>query len=283
MAATGTRNSLIAMIPDIDIVRVLIRHEIRSKLESIWIYLLCSLMCLTAILFGNAFAKSFETESVLVSTGPLSSLNAAVLLFLGLVSGLRLAGSLSWEREHHTLDVLLVGPVSYTTIVIAKFSAEVFVLLLVLGVYAAFVFAGQPFGRGVLSVSDGWTLAMWSVHILPIMAFGLLVSACCSTVRTAAITYLALVGLMTSVEVSAIWLAPLSPNDLSLALLFLRSTLESAAPVLDVVSVIAHLFQPVETVLGRGSVTLTTLTTPAVLCLSFIVMSVVISRRRDIT
>ena len=45
---------------------------------------------------------------MLVTTDPLAVLNAVVVSVLAAVLGLRLAASLAWEREHHTMEVLLV-------------------------------------------------------------------------------------------------------------------------------------------------------------------------------
>jgi hypothetical protein len=95
---------------------ILTRRELRSRLGSVWFYIVATIPCLLAVMFGGGFLRAFETETVLVSADPLLGLNTAVLAFLAIVLGLRLSSSLAWEREHRTLEVLLVGPVGYTSI-----------------------------------------------------------------------------------------------------------------------------------------------------------------------
>ena len=268
------------MVRGLRVLWILTRRELAEKLGSVWLYLLMSLVCLAAILFGNGFIRSFQTETVLVSTGPLAALNAGMLLFLGLVTGVRLASSLSWEREHGTLDVLLVGPATHASVVAAKFVAEVVVLCVILGFYAAFLLAVQPLGRGVLSASDAGALATWSVHVLPTMALGLLVSAAFSTVRGAVIAFLALFTVLAMIEALSIWLAPMAPTDMTLPLLFLRSTFNAAAPALEMVSAVTHLFEPVQIYLGRAVTGLAGATASLTLCLATLVLAVAVNRRR---
>ena len=260
----------------------LTRREVIAKFRSIWLYLLISLVCFAAILFGNGFIRSFQTETVLVSNGPLSALNAGVLLLLGLVAGVRLAGSLSWEREHRTLEVLLVGPATHATVIAAKFLAEALVIVVVLGCYGLFLLLGQPLGQGVLTFGDAGSLAAWAVFILPTMALGLLVSSLFSTVRAAVVAFLVFFGLLLLIEVLAIWLAPLPPTEMSLAQMFLRSALEIVAPAREFGSAIAQLVEPVQIYLGRGFVDPQSVAIALALSLVTLGLAVVVSRGRPL-
>src|SRR5690606_19239209 len=71
--------------------------------------------------------RASSSTCILLSFG--MALNIAVVIFLGLVLGLRLAASIAWEREHRTLEVLIAGPVSFEAVVLAKFLVELCVLL----------------------------------------------------------------------------------------------------------------------------------------------------------
>ncbi len=79
---------------------------------------------LGAYAYGSMFLRTFETETVLVSRDPLLLMNAALAGALGLVLGLRLASSIAWEREHAHSKLLLVGPVVWSALVAAKFTAS---------------------------------------------------------------------------------------------------------------------------------------------------------------
>lgn len=268
------------MSANLQMIWSLTRREVFAKFRSIWLYLLISLVCLAAIVFGNGFIRSFETETVLVSNGPLSALNAGVFLLLGLVAGVRLAGSLSWEREHRTLEVLLVGPATHGSVIASKFLAEAFVVLVVLGFYCLFLLLGQPLGRGVLTAGDAASLAAWSVYILPTMALGLLVSSLFSTVRAAVVAFLVFFGLLLLVELSAIWLAPLPPTEMSLAQMFLRSALEITAPIREYTSAIAQLVEPIQITLGRGIIDLRGVVVAFALCALTLGLAILVSRGR---
>ena len=110
---------------------------LRLRLCSVWFWAVASATCLMAWVYGAGFFAGFETESVLVTTDPLLALNARVTIFLGVVLGLRLAASMAWEREHRTLEILLIGPAVWGAILGAKFLVEIAVLALLVFVYAA--------------------------------------------------------------------------------------------------------------------------------------------------
>ena len=112
-------------------------RELRLRLGSVWFWAVASTICLMAWLYGAGFLAGFETESVIVTTDPLLALNALVTIFLGVVLALRLAASMAWEREHRTLEILLIGPAVWGAILGAKFLVEIAVLALLVFVYAA--------------------------------------------------------------------------------------------------------------------------------------------------
>lgn len=228
-------------------------REIRLRLGSFWFWAVASGICLMGWAYGGGFLAAFETESVLVSADPLMTLNAMVVVFLGLILGLRLAAAMAWEREHRTLEVLLVGPARWGEIIGAKFVVELAVLTLLVAVYAAYLLLAQPLGRGVILPQDMIGLAVLPVFALPTMALGLLVGAGLGTVRGAVLTFLILLGLLASVEVARAVLAAGAPESMSLTALYARHALDLAAPVLRLVSPAAPLVAPVEAMALQAS------------------------------
>ena len=264
----------------------LTRHEFTARLRSFWLYILVLTVCFMAILSGNVFQQYFGTQTVSVFSGllgklgSLNALNASVLLFLGLVLGIRLSGSLAWEREHRTLEVLMTGPVRYSAVVVAKFLAELLALLLILSVYGLFLSLGQPPGRGVLSGVEIGILAVWATHVLPALALGLLVSAVFSTVRGAVIAVLVLFTVLASLEALPFWLETMRADELSPAHLYLRSALDTAAPVKRAISALAHLLEPARIHLGRSVWTQSGPTAALALCLATLAVACVVGKRR---
>lgn len=264
------------------VIWTLTRRELAVKLSSFWLYGLMSAICLVAALFGGAFIQSFDTENVLVSSGPISALNAGIVLFLGLALGIRLTASLVWEREHRTLDVLLAGPTGHSEIIAAKFIAELLVLMLILVIYLLFLIVGQPLGSAVLTLADAGEIAIWSSFIIPVMAFGLLVSALFSSVRAAVVAFLVVITFLGIYEGLVIWLAPLSPTDMSLSMLYLRSGLESVQKATQWLSPVSHICEPVLVYLGRSVSGWTDILAAVTLGVSFLGISVAVSARRGI-
>lgn len=235
---------------------LLMGRELRMRLGSFWFWAVASGTCLMAWVYGAGFLAAFETESVLVSTDPLMTLNALVVVFLGVVLGLRLAGAMAWEREHRTLEVLLVGPARWVEIIAAKFIVELVVLALLIAIYAAYLLLAQPLGRGVIAAQDMGGLALLPAFALPTLALGLLVGAGLGTVRGAVLTFLILLGLLASVEVARAVLAAQPPESMSLTALYARHALDLAAPLLRLTSPAAQLVTPVEAMALQAPLTL---------------------------
>lgn len=221
-------------------------RELRSRLGSVWFWTVSSVTCLMAWLYGASFVASFETESVIVTTDPLLALNALVVIFLGVVLGLRLAATMAWEREHRTLEVLLIGPVGWTTIISAKFLVEIAVLSLLVLLYAAYLVAAQPLGSGVIGLSELVGLVLIPVFALPVMAMGLVIGAGLGTVRAAVVVFLVLFGALAALEIALAVLIAQPVEQQSLASLYVRHALELAAPILDLVSPVRTLATPVQ-------------------------------------
>jgi len=221
-------------------------RELRFRLASVWFWVVSSATCLMAWLYGMGFLSSFRTESVIVTTDPLLALNAAVVIFLGLVLGLRLAAAMAWEREHRTLEVLLTGPVGWGAIIAAKFVVELAVLLLLVLIYAVYLAMAQPLGAGVIGPEELRGLALIPAFALPVMALGLAVGAGLGTVRAAVVGFLILVGLLAVVEIARGILSSQAVDQMSLASLYLRHALDIAAPVLRLASPATQLALPVQ-------------------------------------
>ncbi len=232
---------------------LLFDREARAKLTSPWFHVVACVVCLLAWAYGAGFQQSFATESVLVTTDPLMALNIAVVAFLAIVIGLRLAASMAWEREHRTLELLLLGPARWGSIVAAKFAAELGVLISLLAIYALYLLVGQPLGQGVVGFREVTSLAAVPIFGLPTLALGLLVGATASSVRGAVVLFLAVVILLIAFELAPSILIAADADQLSLFSLYLRAALETLAPGLRPVSAMAHLSRPIEAMTAQAS------------------------------
>lgn len=217
------------------------RRELTARLSSFWFYAVASLTCVITWFYGGAFLRGFETETVLVTTDPLAVLNVIVIGVLGVVLGLRLAISLSWEREHRTLEVLLVGPASHEAIVLAKFCVELLLLALLVAIYVLYLLIAQPLGAGVIGSSDALAIGRMPLHAMPLLALGLLASAWARSVRGAVATYIAVILALGLFEAVLGILAARQPQELSLAAAYLRSTMSALAPFIDPASAVSRL------------------------------------------
>ncbi len=252
------------------------RRELAAKLLSPWLYAVASLLCLIAWVYGDGFLRSFETESVLVATDPLAALHAIVVIVLGVVLGLRLAAGLAWEREHRTLEVLLVGPVSHEAILISKFCVELCLFALLISVYLLYLGVAQPLGAGVIGLSDALAAGRLPLHALPVLALGLLVSAWARSVRGAVIVYLGIVIVLALFEIVLAALGGTPPENMTLTALYLHRMMEGVAVFLAPVSPVARLADlarglEVQTPLAMSSTLMALLLTLALLTLAALV------------
>jgi ABC-type transport system involved in multi-copper enzyme maturation permease subunit len=231
---------------------ILAGREAKARLASPWFWTVASAVCVLAWIYGAGFVASFDTESVLVTTDPLMALNILVVSFLGIVLGLRLAASMAWEREHRTLEVLLVGPAGWIAIVAAKFLVELAVLAILVAIYAAYLLAAQPLGADVIGPHELTGLGAMPLFALPVMALGLLIGAGLATVRGAVVAFLVLVGVLAAFEIARGLLAAQPVEQMSLTGLYLRHALDVAAPAVHLVSAASQLARPVEALLAQA-------------------------------
>lgn len=229
-------------------------RELRFRLGSVWFWAVSTATCLMAWAYGAGFVGSFATESVIVTTDPLLAVNALVVVFLGIVLGLRLAASMAWEREHRTLEVLLIGPVGWATIISAKALVEVAVLALLLLIYALYLVLAQPLGAGVIGMDELTGLVLVPAFALPVMAAGLVVGAGLGTVRAAVVTFLVMFGALAALEVAHALLAAQPEDQQSLAGVYIRHALDLAIPALDLTSPARTLATPVRALLLQAPV-----------------------------
>lgn len=259
---------------------LLAERELRSRLGSVWFWAVASITCLMAWLYGAGFLASFETESVLVSTDPLMALNAMVVIFLGVVLGLRLAASMAWEREHRTLEVLLIAPVGWGAIVAAKFMVELVVLLLLVALYAAYLVLAQPLGAGVIGMPELAGLALIPAFALPIMALGLLTGAVLGTVRAAVVVFLVVVGILAAFEIIHGALTAQAVDQMSLTGLYARHALDLADPVLRLTSPVAQLAMPVQAIAFQAPLTAAEAGHALLQALALLVLAALLGRAR---
>lgn len=262
----------------IRIVLLLIRREVVAKFVSPWVYAVATLVCLIAYLYGAGFQHSFETESILVTTDPLMALNMTVVIFVGLVLGLRLSTSVSWEREHRTLEVLLVGPVPWGAILVAKYVVELCILAAIVLFYMAYLAVGQPLGPGVIGIQDIRSIAVAPVFVLPVMAFGLLVSMWAQSVRSGVIAYLVCIGVLSVYEAVLGALTAIPVEDMNLSSTYLRAGLQATAPFIQPISPVAILSAMVERLFTQSPVTLAQISAVIVLTLAILALCRIVAR-----
>lgn len=259
---------------------LLVGRELGTKLSSFWFFLVATAVCLIAGLYGAGFQHAFETESVLVTTDPLQALNVMVFGFVGLVLGLRLASGLAWEREHRTLEVLLVGPVPWSVVVLAKFLVEFCVLTAMVAIYLTYLLLAQPLGAGVIGLGDTLPVSQMLIFVLPMLALGLLISAWARSVRSAVVAFLVLIGLLGIFEVTLGVLTAMPANEISLSSLYLRAGLQSIAAVLHPISAVAVLARLVENLQMQIPVTASQIGATMALTVATLALSVLIARLR---
>ena len=255
-------------------------RELRFRLGSVWFWAVSSATCLMAWGYGGGFVASFATESVIVTTDPLLAVNAMVVVFLGIVLGLRLAASMAWEREHRTLEILLIGPVGWATIIAAKALVEAAVLALLVLIFALYLVLAQPLGAGVVGLHELGGLILVPASALPVMAAGLVVGAGLATVRAAVVAFLVLFGFLAAIEVAYALLIAQPVDQQSLTGLYIRHALELAMPILDLISPARTLAIPIRSLTLQSPVLPMQIVLPLAQTALLLAVAVVVGRLR---
>jgi ABC-type transport system involved in multi-copper enzyme maturation permease subunit len=259
---------------------LLFAREARTRLASPWFYVVASIICLIAWLYGAGFQQTFVTESVLVTVDPLMALDIIVILFMGIVLGLRLAAGLAWEREHRTLEVLLVGPVSSGSIIAAKFLVEICIMAILMLAYVIYLLLAQPLGAGVIALPDMLSIIQMIIFALPTLALGLLVGAWARTVRGAVVAFVIVTGMLLAYELLLVFLQGRPIDQISLSELYLRSGMEAVAPVLSKLSAAGQLSVLIKVVKQDAVLSATTTLWAAALTLLTLALAVMVARLR---
>lgn len=259
---------------------LLAERELRFRLGSIWFWTVSSFICLMAWLYGAGFLNAFESESVQVSTDPLMALNSFVVVFLGVVLGLRLGASMAWEREHRTLEVLLIAQVGWGTIIAAKFVVELVVLILMVALYAGYLLFAQPLGAGVVGGWELTGLALIPALALPVMALGLLIGAGIGSVRSAVVTIFVLVGVLAAIEIAHGVLSAQPVDQMSLTGLYVRHVLDLADQALGILSPVAQLAFPVQAIALQTPLSLAEAAYAVLQALGILILAVILGRKR---
>ena len=220
------------------------------------------------------------TESVLVTVDPLMALDIIVILFMGIVLGLRLAAGLAWEREHRTLEVLLVGPVTWGSIIAAKFLVEICIMAFLMLAYVAYLLIAQPLGAGVIALPDTLSIIQMTVFALPTLALGLLIGAWARTVRGAVVAFVIVMGLLLAYELVLVFLQGRPIDQISLSELYLRSGMEAVAPVLSKFSAAGQLTVLIKVLKQDAVLSASTTLWAAALTVLTLVLAVIVARLR---
>ncbi len=152
------------------------------------------------------------------------------------MTGLRLSSSIAWEREHRTLEVLLVAPATWPSVAAAKFVSELSVFIFVALAYVVYLVAAQPMGAGVVGLAEAGHTLLTLLLAMPFLGLGLVVSTFSRTVRSASIVYIVLVLVFTAFDAAYGILVAIPPENLSLVALYGRATVELADPFIQFIS-----------------------------------------------
>ena len=234
-------NNILFNLRFIDHIVLLFSREVLYRLSSPWLYFVAGIILLITWIYGFGFQQTFLTESVLVTIDPLMALDIIVIMFMGVVLGLRLAAGLAWEREHRTLEVLIVGPVVWSSVIFSKFLVEIFIMFFLINIYLVYLLVAQPLGLGVLEFSDTVGIIQIAIFALPTLSLGLIIGAWARTVRGAVVIFIVVMGIFVTFELILVFLQSRSLEQISLNELFIRTSLEMVSPVIEIFSAAGQL------------------------------------------
>jgi ABC-type transport system involved in multi-copper enzyme maturation permease subunit len=227
----------------VNVLGALVFAELRSICGSPAVYFLASLICLLTVFLSRDFLRTFHTESVVISSDPLADLQVISVVITGLGLGLRAATAVSWEREHHTLNVLLSTPVTISVFILSKLVREALAFVWIFVIYLCFL-AVLTWSEGIgFKGADLSDYERVFILVTPVVGTGLLISAITRTVRTSVIIFLVVVLALLTAEGAYRWLALQPASQLSLALLYVREWLAALTRSLTWISPVSYLLQ----------------------------------------
>jgi ABC-type transport system involved in multi-copper enzyme maturation permease subunit len=204
---------------------ILFKRDFIGSLLSPATYIAVTAACLISTFFVVNYFDILRKVSVLVSVDPLSvPLFVAVVLitlYIGVISSIAITG----EREHRTLEVLLYGPVTPWSLILAKFSYGIAVFLFALAFFIFYLLVEATIMNLSLGLRSLKTVGIAFFLVWPMVSFSLLLSAALKRVRNAVLLFVGIFLALMGLQIAYSLLLSIPPESISLFLLYLREGL----------------------------------------------------------
>ena len=204
---------------------VLLKRDILGSLLSPAFYIAVTAACLlSTFLFAN-YLDTLNKVTVMVSVDP-SSIPlffavALMALYLGVTSSISITG----EREHRTLEVLLYGPVTAGSVVLSKFFRDLAIFLFGLVFFTVYLIVVSAMTNLALGPRSFWSIATSFFLVWPMISFSVFLSAALRRVRSAVLLFIGVFLGLAGVQIASSLLLHVPPESISLFLLYVREAL----------------------------------------------------------
>jgi len=204
---------------------VLTKRELRLTLvgKGIYFAIMTSLL-ISSVILGN-YLGAISRDGILITADPLSY----PLFIATTVSAIYLALSsvtaIAREKDMQTLEVLFYGPVDHTSYILSKYLKEMLSYTFISLFLSSYFVAASIISKLELSIEFLWVLFLSFAICSCIIALGILISALTESVRTSVFLFIVILGAWMTLHVAHEVLIKMDAEQLSLPIVYLRSTL----------------------------------------------------------
>ena len=206
--------------------KALVRRDFLSTLKGWGLYLAAFLSLLASSFILKSHLGAIKENNILISSDPLNYPLFISLVIVSFYLAIISVISISREKDQGTLEVLFYGPVNSSSYLVAKYTKDMLLYL----VMVCFFFVYFTAVSSLTNLAFSWSLVkaiFLSIFLVScIVSFGLFISSLTSRMRTSIIWLVGILLAFLAIQIFHTMLVSLEEEALSSSLLYLRKTLE---------------------------------------------------------
>ena len=206
-------------------VKVLVKRDLFSALRGSGLYVVSSVLFLSAAFIVKNYLDSIKKNDVFVSHNPLSSAFSIPMVIVSVYLALVSAASISREKDQGTLEVLFYGPVSYFSYVIGKYiNGMLNYLVVVVFFFIYFLGISNLTNLGFsYRLVEAIFMSLFSVSC--VISFGLLISSFTRRIRSSILWLVGILLLFLGIQLSHTILLGMPETTMSSVLVYFEKSL----------------------------------------------------------
>ncbi len=264
-------------------IRVLTVRDLLSTIKGWGPYIAATISFLVSSFLIKNYLSALKENDILISSDPLNFPLMVSLIVVSLYLAIFSTVSVSREKDQGTLEVLYYGPVICGCFLLAKYLADMFIFLFVVGFLILYFLAFTVLTNLGLSwnLVEAIVLSIFSASC--VISFSMFISSFTSKIRSSIIWLVTILFILLALEVSHSMLLRFPEESLSDLLIYLRDGLRIAIMGTEWVSPFSILMKGMESIsLGDFRLYALNVLHAVVYTFLFLILSVVVMERKGV-